>query len=74
MATHVFFSGDTPDGETSSTYTIPAGETATVSVDAEGHSVHSVLQVKQPTSHYFSDFRRAQAQKRNHGDALAVRG
>ena len=26
------------------------------------------------TSHYFSDFRRAQAQKRNHGDALAVRG
>jgi hypothetical protein len=50
MATHVFFSGDTPDGETSSTYTIPAGETATVSVDAEGHRVHSVLQVKQPIS------------------------
>jgi hypothetical protein len=26
------------------------------------------------SKHYFSDFRRAQAQKRNHGDALAVRG
>ena len=37
---------------------------------AESYVAENELQ----SSHYFSDFRRAQAQKRNHGDALAVRG